>query len=195
MSYPVRSQMNIFASNELLDKTLGWNAILVLATILFSLIFACATPFAALAALAALHLRRSEGLSVIIAAWLINQFIGYGLLAYPQSWDSFAWGAAIGVAGLIAALGAYSVDHILSGRNALIRGVIVFAAAFALYEGALFIPTAFLPSGDEAFSLAIVMQILAINGLAFIGLLALQRTGLALGLAVARTDVQAVPAH
>ena len=96
--------MNLSATNELLDKSFGWNAIIVVSTLLFSLIFACATPFAAMAGLAALHLSRKQGLSVILAAWLINQIIGYGLLDYPQTWDSFAWGAMIALAGLSAAV-------------------------------------------------------------------------------------------
>lgn len=187
----VRDKMNIFGSNELMDKTLGWNAIILLSTILFSLIFACATPFAALAGLAALHLRRTEGLSLIVAAWFINQLIGYGLLTYPQSWDSFAWGAAIGIAGISSALIAYAVDHAMTGRETVLRGLSVFVSAFIVYELVLLAACTILPSGEEAFSFDVVMQILAINGLAFIGLLALQRLGLALGIALPRTQLQA----
>jgi len=71
--------------------------VLTAAAILFSFAFACATPFPALTALAALHLRRSDALALTGIAWVANQAIGYGLLGYPQTWDSFAWGGVIGV--------------------------------------------------------------------------------------------------
>ncbi len=187
--------MNLSATNELLDKSFGWNAIIVVSTLLFSLILACATPFAALAGLAALHLSRKQGLSVILAAWLLNQIIGYGLLDYPQTWDSFAWGAMIALAGLSAAGIAFAVDHRLAHSNELLRTLAVFASAFMTYEIVLSAATLLLPAGEEAFSFAVVMQILLINGLAFIGLSALQNLGLTLGLTLPRLSPVVATAH
>ena len=187
--------MNLSATNELLDKSFGWNAIIVVSTLLFSLIFACATPFAALAGLTALHLSRKQGLSVILAAWLLNQIIGYGLLDYPQTWDSFAWGAMIALAGLSAAVIAFAVDHRLAHSNELLRTLAVFASAFMIYEIVLRAATLILPAGEEAFSLAVVLQILMINGLVFIGLSALQKLGLSLGLTLPRLSPDVATAH
>src|SRR6185312_12087757 len=89
-------------SNDNFRKNIGWIAFLVVAITLSSFVFACATPFAALAAVGALYLRRREALVMVGAAWLANQFIGYVFLHYPQTTDSFAWGAMIGLAALAA---------------------------------------------------------------------------------------------
>ena len=71
----------------------GWIALLTVATIAGSLVFACATPFPALAALAALHMSRRDAFALTAVIWGANQIIGYGLLHYPQTWDSVAWGS------------------------------------------------------------------------------------------------------
>jgi hypothetical protein len=41
--------------------------------------------------LAAFNMPRRDLFALIGLAWLANQIIGYGFLAYPQTWDSFAW--------------------------------------------------------------------------------------------------------
>src|SRR4051812_29768671 len=76
----------------------AWVVLLAGASVLTSFAFACATPFAALAALAALHLRRADAFGLVALAWLANQAIGYGFLHYPATWDSLAWGVMIGLA-------------------------------------------------------------------------------------------------
>jgi hypothetical protein len=149
---------------------------LTAAVTLFSFALACATPFPALAALAALHLRRSDALALTGIAWVANQAIGYGFLGYPQTWDSFAWGGVIG----------------LSALAATAVAVVSFTAAFIAYEAALCGTTAFLPSGPEAFSAPIVMWILRVNALAFVALMLVQSLGDSLGWAV-RRDIYRKP--
>ena len=75
-------------------KTRRWLWILLLtaASVFVTLGMACATPFAALATLAALHMSRRDGLALIGIAWLADQAVGYGLLGYPRTANSFAWG-------------------------------------------------------------------------------------------------------
>ena len=78
---------------------------LVLLTVscgLTSFAFACATPFAAFAAFAGATLPLSAALPVVVAAWIINQAIGFGLLGYPVELNTVLWGFAIGMAALIA---------------------------------------------------------------------------------------------
>src|SRR3954462_4631533 len=79
-----------------------WIALVSGSSVLFSLALACATPFAALATVSGLALRRGPALALVGTAWLANQAVGYGLLNYPRTPDSFAWGAAIGIAALAA---------------------------------------------------------------------------------------------
>src|SRR5215471_13146701 len=69
-----------------------------------SLVFSCATPFAAFAVLAAAALPLRSALAAIVAVWLVNQAIGFGLLGYPRTLDTAAWGLVIGVAAVVATL-------------------------------------------------------------------------------------------
>ena len=101
----------------------------------------------------------------------------------------------IALAGLSAAGIAFAVDHRLAHSNELLRTLAVFASAFMTYEIVLSAATLLLPAGEEAFSFAVVMQILMINGLAFIGLSALQKLGLTLGLTLPRLSPVFATAH
>src|SRR5262249_858616 len=109
-----------------------------------------------------------------------NQAVGYLALNYPQTWDSYAWGAGIGIAALLATLAAS-----VAARAPLPhfgRILVGFVFGFLAFELTLFAATAILPSGAEAFSLAIVGWVFAINGLALAGILGLQRAAEAVGL-------------
>ena len=149
------------------------------AVTLFSFALACATPFPALAALAALHLRRSDALVLTGIAWVANQAIGYGFLGYPQTWDSFAWGGVIGLSALAATAVAIGAETLTRRAGRLAAAVVSFTAAFIAYEAAP-------PSGPEAFSAPIVMWILRVNALAFVALMLVQSLGDSLGWAVRR---------
>jgi hypothetical protein len=65
---------------------------------LASFAFACATPFAAFAAFAGAILPLSAALPVVVAARIVNQAIGFGVLGYPVELNTFVWGFAIGAA-------------------------------------------------------------------------------------------------
>jgi hypothetical protein len=161
-------------------RTAGWIALVTVSSIVFSMVLACATPFAALAAFAGVATWRRTGLMLIGVAWLANQAVGYLALGYPQTWDSFAWGAAIGIAAVLATLAASVATRMPLPRFG--RILVGFVFGFLAFELTLFAATAILPSGDEAFSLAIVARVFAVNGLALAGLLVLQRTAEAVGL-------------
>jgi len=161
-----------------------WLALLVLATIAFSLGFACAVPFAALGAAAAMTLERRDALLLTGAAWLANQLVGFGPLSYPWDADTLAWGIVLGGVALATTLAAQALVRALAGRHALIVALASFAGAFVVYEGALFLVSAAWLGGTEVFVLAIMARILAINAAAFVGLLALHRLGLVLGVTV-----------
>ena len=68
----------------------------------FSFAAACATPFAALAAVAALTLSRGDAYRIAVAVWLADQIVGYAIHGYPRTLESVAWGATIGAAALLA---------------------------------------------------------------------------------------------
>ena len=73
--------------------------LLMAACALASFAFACATPFAAFAVVAAAMLPWRPALLVVTAAWLVNQAIGFGVLHYPLDRNTVLWGFGIGVGG------------------------------------------------------------------------------------------------
>lgn len=150
-----------------------WSVLVIGSAVFFSLALACATPFAALATVTGFRMARRDALILVALAWLANQFVGYLILGYPQTWDSFGWGAVIGIA---AASATFVASKSPRWPRAMVGSIVfAFLGAFLAYEGTLFAATVILPSSEEAFSLPIVMRIFEINGLAFAGLLVLHR--------------------
>jgi hypothetical protein len=171
------------APNSAMKRSL-WIALLATGSIGFSFALACATPFAALATLAAINMPRRDLLSLVGVAWLANQAIGYGVLGYPQTLDSFAWGGAIGIAAALAAAIAVAVAARVARLGSAGTISTAFLAAFAVYELALYAVSFVLPTGAEAFSLPVVWRIFYVNVIALVGLLVLHRLALAAGLIV-----------
>lgn len=133
-------------------------ALLTVSCALASLAFACATPFAAFAVLAAAMLPLRPALLVVTGAWLVNQTIGFGVLHYPVDGNGIAWGFVIGAAALLSTAAASAVLRTLpQGRAALMLAIALFAA-YATYELALFAATPFL-GGEAAFTADIVARL------------------------------------
>jgi hypothetical protein len=61
-------------------RRLIWIGFLTVATLLATGVFACAIPFAALAALAALDTEHNDGPLLVGAVWLANQVYGFAVL-------------------------------------------------------------------------------------------------------------------
>lgn len=159
-----------------------WLALLVAASAAFSFIFACATPFAAFAAAAALTLSRRDALRLTVAVWLANQVLGYAVLKYPWTANSFAWGAVLGAAALLTTVAARGVALRLAGRSYGVLALATLLAGFTVYEGVLFAVAIAWLGGTESFTLLIVGRIFSVNMVALIGLYALHRVGVAGGL-------------
>jgi hypothetical protein len=162
-----------------------WLALLVVASVAFSLGFACATPFVAFAAGAALTLGRRDALMLIVAVWLANQFVGFAWLGYPGTANTLAWGLALGAAAILATLAAQEIAARAAGSRRAARATVAFLAAFAVYEGVLFVLAVALLGGTEDFTPTIIGEIFAINAAALLGLFAVSRIGAAIGLAAA----------
>ena len=159
-----------------------WLALLVAASAAFSFVFACATPFAAFGAAAALTLSRRDAVRLTVAVWLANQVLGYAVLQYPWTANSFAWGAVLGAAAVLTTVAARGVALRLAGRSDGVLALAPLLAAFMAYEGVLFAVAMAWLGGTESFTLPIVGRILSVNVVAFIGLLALHRVGVGVGL-------------
>ena len=132
-------------------------------------------PFVAFAAAAAITQPRKDAYLLITAVWTVNQFVGFTFLHYPWQVNTLAWGVAIGVSAVLST----SAAQWGASRASGIPGVaIAFLLAFVAYEGALF-ATGLILGGTEDFTLPIKGRMLAINSIALIGLLLLNRAGIA----------------
>ena len=159
-----------------------WILLLTAASVFVTLGMACATPFAALATLAALHMSRRDGLTLIGIAWLADQAVGYGLLGYPRTANSLAWGVVLGVGAFAALLAAQALADRVRAGGAVLAGAAAFGGAFVAYQAVLVAATPVLASGAEAFSLPIVGWVLRVNLLSLAGLLVLYRLAVWIGL-------------
>jgi hypothetical protein len=133
--------------------------------------FACATPFAAFAVVAADMLPLPQALLVMTAVWIVNQSIGFAALGYPLDASTLLWGFAIGV-GALAATAEASVlvrSPIGSNQNAPAALGLAFVGAYSVYEVTLFAFTPLL-GGVGAFTPHIILRLGALNLLWLIGL-------------------------
>ncbi|MEJ0025671.1 MAG: hypothetical protein WDN01_06550 [Rhizomicrobium sp.] len=175
--------MSDTTDNNHLKQRAVWIALLMGAIIVSSVAFACATPLAAVGALAALFMRRTDALALTLVNWLANQFIGYVFLHYPQTPDSFGWGAAMGIGALLATGAGLALRSRIARLGEIAGAIATFAACFVTFELALYAATAVLPAGG-GFTPAVILYVLEVNGIAFAGLLAVQSIGMATGLAL-----------
>ena len=133
-------------------------ALLTLASALASFVFACATPFAAFAVVAAAMLPQRTALLVVAGCWLVNQGIGFGALHYPMDLTTMLWGFAIGAAALVATLAASAVLRATPRLPTPLALTLTLAGAHAGYELTLLAATPFL-GGASNFTAAIVARI------------------------------------
>ncbi|PWR17772.1 hypothetical protein [Zavarzinia compransoris] len=164
------------------SRSLLWLGFITLAGAAFSLVLACATPFAALAAIAALNLSRRDAVLAVVLAWAVNQAIGFGLLSYPHDASTYAWGGAIGISALLSLAGAVAAAGLLARRHALVRGLAGFVAAFVVWQLALYASALAIGNGEGAFSAAIVGYVLQMNVLALAILAVVHQAAISLGL-------------
>jgi hypothetical protein len=157
-----------------------WIAIVVIACVAFTFAFACAMPFAAVAAVAACTLSRRDACYLAGAAWLASQAVGFAFLHYPLTWDCLAWGAILGMTAILSTLAAAEATRRLGRRLAGIG--VAFLAAFTTCEVVLFTSSLVL-GGIENYTVAIQGRFLGLNVVVLAGLLVLSRAGVLAGIA------------
>jgi hypothetical protein len=145
--------------------------LLTIACGLASFAFACATPFAAFAVIAAAMLPLPSALLTVAAAWLVNQGIGFGCLHYPINGSTIAWGFVIGAAALAATGIAAAMLRSPPRSGTAVALASALLGAYAAYEIVLFLATPVL-GGEGDFTAAIVGRIGILNVLWLIGLVA-----------------------
>jgi hypothetical protein len=164
-----------------------WIALIVITGICLSTVFACVTPFAALATLAALKLGPRDAITIVGLVWLANQAIGYGFLGYPWTWDSGAWGLVIGVSAGLAFLVARGLS---TTRPAPFAVSLPFMGAFAAFELGLYGAGFVLPGSDGAFAASVVWHVFLLNAISLGGLMAAYYLAMVIGYLV-RHDTSA----
>jgi hypothetical protein len=149
-------------------RPLAWSAALVSASGAVSLGLACAMPFAAVAAIAALTSSRRDAFRVVGLAWLANQAVGFGVLHYPWTADTFAWGIALLAASLLAVHGAGICTARTAALPRLAHATLAFLSAFLVYEGLLCLVALATGSGTAAFSPDVIARLFVLNATAFV---------------------------
>ena len=172
-----------------------WLGLLIAAIAALTTGYTCITPFVAFAVIAAVTLSRRDAVILAVALWLANQVVGFGVLNYPWTASTFAWGLAIGAAAVIAALAAHWAVQKLAAFHVLVRMAAGFAGAFVLYEVALYGVAVSMLGGTEAFAPAIVGQVLFANAVTLVGLVALHQLVVGAAVLHRRRRAQASPAR
>jgi hypothetical protein len=149
-----------------------WLLILALGAVGATVALSCVTPFAALAVALAGTVGLRTSVCVMIAVWLANQIIGFGLFHFPRTPDAFLIGIAIGGAAVLGTIVAWFMLNRMQSRPVLLRLGLALLVSFGIYELALLMPVAFL--GDfETFRPAIVAELGLVNAVSFGGMIAL----------------------
>lgn len=152
-----------------------WVSLLTAASMSTTLVLACATPFPSLAALAAVHMRRRDGLVLMLLAWAASQFVGFFLLGYPHDGSTLAWGAGLGTAAIGSALASYAALRLAGYRSAAAQLGLAYAAGFTAFKGIILLWALVLGGLHTAMAPDLLAEQLLRNGAILIGLYALYR--------------------
>ncbi len=158
-----------------------WVSLLTAASSATTLALACATPFPALAALAAVHMRRREGIALMLLAWAASQFVGFFLLGYPRDGSTLAWGAGLGTAAVGSALASYAALHVAGYRSVAARLGLAYAAGFTAFKGIILAWALVLGGLHTAMAPDLLAEQFVRNGAILIGLYTLYRLLVAAG--------------
>ena len=164
------------------DRDLLWIALLTVASVLATGVFACALPFAALAAVAALNSDRTDGMLLLGAIWLTNQVIGFGFLGYPLEAQAVAWGLAMGLGTLTAYFAARACVDALAPYGVAAVIAAALPIAFLAYQTVLYAAGMLLPNGEGAFTYDVLAYVALVEVVAYIVLLTVHRLGVTAGL-------------
>lgn len=167
-----------------------WIALFTVAATLTTLIFHCATPFPSLAALAAIHLGRRDGVLLMIAAWAVSQTIGFCFMGYPWDAATALTGFAVGTAAVLGVLAAGAVDAPLRRSSVAVRLIVAYLVAFAGFKLAIAAWSPIMGHAGAALSLTVMLRQFVRYAAVLAGIYAIYRALIAVGvpaLATARS--------
>ena len=164
---------------------LGLILLLTAATSLAAFALGCATPFPAIAAVAALHMDRRDGVAFVLFAWAVSQAVGFGLRGFPTDASTLCLGAAIGGSALVSLAGATLLLRHTPVRRPLLAAAVALIGGFAAFKGAVLLPSLLLADGAHGFTPDVLGRQVVRNALFLVGLLALHRAATVAGLGAA----------
>lgn len=151
-----------------------WVGLMTIASTVTTLVLACATPFPALAAIAALHVRRQEGFILMLAAWGVSQGVGYCVLGYEMTGENAAWAVTMALAAIAAVLGAGWAAGRSAGAHPALRLAAAYGAAFVAFKLVVLGGAVLLNSGWTAFAPDVLARQFVRYAMILGGLLGLQ---------------------
>lgn len=163
------------------NAPLLWIALFTVAATLTTLIFHCATPFPSLAALAAIHLKRRDGVLLMVAAWTVSQTVGFCFMGYPWDGATALTGFAVGTAAVLGVLAAGAVDAPLRGTQVAVRLVVAYLAAFAAFKLTIAGWSPIMGHADAALSLTVMLRQFVRYAAVLAGIYAIYRALIAAG--------------
>lgn len=152
------------------DGSTLWVALFTAVSALATAALACATPFPALAALAATHLRRGHGVVLMLLVWAVSQVVGFGLLDYPRDPKTIGWGAALGLASVVALFGARATTRSFPPRVAVARLMLGYAAGFIAFKLAVLAGALLLGGVATTLAPTLLLRQFVRDGLILVGL-------------------------
>lgn len=158
-----------------------WVALLTAASSVTTLALGCATPFPSLAALAAVHMRRRDGLALMLLAWAVSQLAGFALLGYPRDASTLAWGVGLGTAAVGSALASYAALSSLRYRAVAARLGLAYAAGFTAFKAIILGWALVLGGVHTAMAPDLIAEQFVRNAAILAGLYALYRIFIAAG--------------
>ncbi|HTG38761.1 hypothetical protein [Sphingomonas sp.] len=162
-----------------------WIMLFTLASTVTTLALACATPFTALAALAATKLRARDGMLLMLAAWVASQVVGFCVLDYPRDASTLGWAIALGTAAIAGLIAARMVAGRLGDRADALRIAGAYVAAALAFKLVILCWSSALGGIDIVLSPSINLRQFVRNGAILLGLYALYHGLRAVGLPAA----------
>lgn len=151
-----------------------WVGVMTVASTVTTLVLACATPFPALAAIAALYVRRQEGIILMLAAWAVSQGVGYCLLGYQMTAENAVWAVTMALAAISAVMCAGWVAGRSAGAHPALRLAAAYGVAFVAFKLVVLGGAVLLNSGWAAFAPDILARQFVRYAMILGGLLGLQ---------------------